>query len=254
MNALANKREIILFDNAGVGKSSGKVPPTFSGWAEDMETFVRALGLSKIDLLGFSMGGLAVTLLALNAPGLVRKLIIAGSTASVPSASFVSGAVWPREQADPKYVTQLASAVSLQEGRDALRDTFFPPNTAGERAFEQYWHRLGQRAEEPAQLGLLPMDPNGSAQIAAVVDAAKPSPEASFDRLGELTIPVLVANGDDDKLIPTSRSWELLTQLANAQLIIYPRGGHGFLWQYAERFAEDVNRFLDAKDFEDVQG
>lgn len=71
------------------------------------------------------------------------------------------------------------------------------------------------------------------------------NPGDSFDRLGELKMPVLVINGDDDLLIPTNRSWELLKGIDNAQLFIYPRAGHGFLWQYAKTVADDINKFLD---------
>lgn len=86
--------------------------------------------------------------------------------------------------------------------------------------------------------------------MAAFADALVPNPKAPFDRSGELKISVLVANGDNDVLVPTSLSYELLTQIENAQLIIYPKSGHGFIFQYAERFAGDVHRFLDGKDFE----
>lgn len=261
INNIAIEREVILFDNAGVGRSSGTVKPTFAGWAEDMIAFINSLGLKQVDLFGFSMGGLAgtshhkflalLTILvlevALAAPHLVRKLVIAGSRASVPS-SRVPGIIWPQEQAPNEPVTRLASAITVDEVHEALKASFNPPEAASE--FDKYWQRVSAREGEAPQLKGLTMEPNGNNQIAAIMDANEPQANSSFDRLGELKIPVLVMNGDNDILVPTSRSWELLVGIKNAQLIIYPRSGHGFLWQYAERVAGDTNRFLDGTDFE----
>ena len=187
---------------------------------------------------------------ALAAPELVRKLVIAGSRASVPEKGPVPGVVWPQDEAPMEYVTTLASAVTVEEGRDGLKFSCFPPTQKAGAAFDQYWQRLSSRSAETPQLELLSMDPNGNAQIAAIMDAARPQPNASFDRLGELKMPVLVMNGDSDVLVPASRSWELLKMIEDAQLIIYPHSGHGFLWQYPVRVAEDINRFLDSSDFE----
>ena len=192
----------------------------------------------------------AVLEAALAAPELVRKLIIAGSRASVPEKGPIDGIVWPQEEPPMKYFTSLVSATSLDEGREALRFSTFPATDIASAAFDRYWQRISSRTAEPPNLELLPMEPNGNNQIASVLGANQPQHNSSFDRLGELNMPVLVINGDEDTLVPTSRSWELLQRIENAQLIIYPRSGHGFLWHYAKRVAEDTNRFLDGSDFE----
>ena len=82
INVLAARRPVIIFDNAGVRKSSGEIPPTYQGWADNVITVVQVLGIKQIDLLGFSMGGCCVQMVALTAPWLVRKLILAGTRAS----------------------------------------------------------------------------------------------------------------------------------------------------------------------------
>jgi len=156
----------------------------------------------------------------------------------------------PQEQAPPVFITRLATAVTLEEGREALKYSCFPETDTAMAAADAYWKRLNQRSVEPPALELLPMEPNGGRQVAAIMDADQPQPNSSFDRLGELKMPVLVLNGDNDVLVPTSRSWELLKMIENAQLIIYPRSGHGFIWHYATRVGEDVNRFLSSTDFE----
>ena len=130
--------------------------------------------------------------------------------------------------------------------------SFFYETEHGRAAFEEYWKRVSERTAEKPLLQLLERDVGAKNQIAAVMDIDKPNARNSFDRLGELKMPVLVANGDDDALIPSSRSWELYHQIENAQLIMYPKAGHGFIWQYAELFAGHVATFLDGKDYDDL--
>src|SRR5262249_38697343 len=79
LQALSNEREVIVFDNAGIGYSTGTTPPTVTGMADGALEFIDALGLSTIDLLGWSMGGFIAQTVALARPGLVRRLVVAGS-------------------------------------------------------------------------------------------------------------------------------------------------------------------------------
>lgn len=251
VNTLAKSRPVIIFDNAGVGRSTGEIPETFQGWADDLISFVQALGLEKFDLLGFSMGGYCAQMTALTAPHLVRKLILSGTGSSTPSADHVPGVVWPREDPPPEAIKALAEADSrTEEGPRSIAFSFFYDDEQGRRAFEQYWKRVQERTAEPLNLELLERDGAGKRQFNAAIDSFKKNPRAAFDRLGELKMPVLVANGDNDVLIPTSRSWELYHQIQNAQLILYPRAGHGFIWQYAKLYATHVNMFLDGDEFE----
>ncbi|EXJ77544.1 hypothetical protein A1O3_09771 [Capronia epimyces CBS 606.96] len=252
VNALAKSRPIILFDNAGVGRSSGEVPETMQGWADNLIAFVNALGLKKIDLLGFSMGGYAVQMVALTAPQMIRKLVLSGTGGSTPSAEHIAGVVWPREQPPAQPIRALSEAVTREEGEKALAFSFFYDDDHGRAAFQKYWARVQERTAEPLILQLLDREGGGKRQFRAAVHSFKAGPPSSFDRLGELQMPVLVANGDNDVLIPSSRSWELVTQITNAQLIIYPRAGHGFIWQYAELFAAHVNMFLQGTEFDNL--
>ncbi len=250
INTLAKAREVIIFDNSGVGRSSGEVPETFQGRADDLIHFVEALGLPKFDLLGFSMGGYCAQMTALTAPHLIRKLILSATGSSTPSASHVDGVVWPRENPPPEPIKALAEAETSEEGPKSLAFSFFYDDDAGRLAFDRYWKRVQERTAEPLILDLLDRNGGTQRQMSAVIDSFTANPRAAFDRLGELKMPVLVANGDRDVLIPTSRSWEFLTQIENAQLIIYPRAGHGFLWQYPELYATHINMFLDGSEFE----
>lgn len=250
VNTLAQVRTVIIFDNAGVGRSSGEVPETFQGWADDLLCFVEAIGLEKFDLLGFSMGGYCAQMAALTAPHLVRKLILSGTGSSTPTADHVAGVVWPRENAPAEAIKALSGSEGSEEEPKSIQFSFFYDDEPGRAAFQQYWNRLHERTAEPLLLKLLDRDGAAQRQFNAATDSFKKNPQASFDRLGELKMPTLIANGDNDLLIPTSRSWEFLKQIPNAQLIIYPRAGHGFIWQYAQLYATHINMFLDGNEFE----
>jgi pimeloyl-ACP methyl ester carboxylesterase len=246
INSLAATRPVIIFDNAGVGRSTGEIPTNYQGWAEDAIAFVRSLGLSKIDLLGFSMGGCVVQQVALTAPDLIRKLIIAGSATSGPSpTSDVKGIVWPRESPPPEPIVALATAVTPEEVEKSLAFSFFYDDTAGRAHNHKYWERIHERnvPGEPNIHSFVDVE-TSKRQLASWVDYATPNPMYAFDRLGELRMPVLVVNGDKDVLVPTSRSWEMHVKIPNSQLLLYPRAGHGFIWQYAELFAEDLRQFF----------
>ncbi len=255
INALAAARPVVLFDQAGVGRSTGEVPLTFQGWADNVIALTTALGLDQIDLLGFSMGGMAVQMVALSAPQLVRKLILAGTTASQPSSSSVADIVWPRETAPREPINLLSTAITPREVEDALAYSFFYTDDHGRAAAKAYWNRICERdvAGEPRILDLLDRDAGAKRQYATAQDWSKPNPSYSFDRLSELRMPVLVLNGANDVLIPTSRSWELVSRISKAQLVIYPKAGHGFLYQYAELVAKHVNMFLDGNEYGNLE-
>ncbi|KAK3660024.1 hypothetical protein LTR56_000950 [Elasticomyces elasticus] len=249
---IAQGHPVIIFDQSGVGKSSGHIATTYQAWAENVIAFVTALGLTKIDLLGFSMGGCCVQMVALTRPDLVRRLIIAGSGPSVPCKRSTEGIVWPRDE-PPRYaITTLSTGNGTvrSEIEEGIRVSFFSDSKVGHEAAGAYFDRIYTRT--PSTCGgetvihdLLDTERTAE-QRKAYVDWSTPNPQNSFDRLGELNMPVLVLNGDDDLLIPTSRSWELVRGIPDAQLIIYPQAGHGFVWQYAKRVAEDIGRFLDS--------
>ncbi|KAK5726854.1 hypothetical protein LTR15_002744 [Elasticomyces elasticus] len=248
---IAQGRPVIIFDQSGVGRSSGQIATNYQTWAANVIAFVSALGLTKIDLLGFSMGGCCVQMVALNRPDLVRRLVIAGSGPSVPCKRSTEGIVWPRDE-PPRYAIMTLSkgdGTIREEIEEGIRVSFFQGSETGRRAARAYFDRIYTRT--PSTCGgenviydLLDAERTAE-QRKAYVDWSTPKPQNSFDRLSELKMPVLVVNGDDDLLIPTSRSWELVKGIPDAQLIIYPQAGHGFIWQYAKRVAEDVGRFLN---------
>lgn len=178
------------------------------------------------------MGGVAAQYVPLNAPGLVRKLILAGTRTSItPNAVEASG----------ESFAALKDSVTEQEFKDSWALSFFNDSAHGKAAAQASWDRIISRTEDRA--------PHLSVELAkrqteAFMSSMMPKPENAYERIHELSMPVLVVNGDNDTLVPTANSHELAQLLPFAEIHIYPNSGHGFLFQYAELFAKHVDFFL----------
>ena len=79
VEALAEGRRVIAVDLPGIGSSTGNVPRTIKGMAGAARAFISELGLTRIDLMGFSLGGFVAQQVTLDAPKLVRRLVLAGT-------------------------------------------------------------------------------------------------------------------------------------------------------------------------------
>lgn len=248
INTIAAQRPVILFDNAGVGKTTGSaVDGSIVQMAQHVVDFLTALNISKIDILGFSMGGFIAPLVYLNGPkGLVRKLIIAGSG---PSA----GEGLTQDSEDRREAINIYAAgpeVTLEH----MQKLFFYDSDSSRKAGEQWFSRISERNEstsgEPRAAWVSEGYADGGAglqnQAAALGRWANLEyrHEGSYDRLHEIGIPVFIAQGKDDFMVPTYNSFVMQQKLPDARLKIFPDSGHGFLYQFAEEFGGDVLHFL----------
>jgi pimeloyl-ACP methyl ester carboxylesterase len=225
---IAREREVILLDNRGVGASSGAVPDNVEDMARDVLRFVDALGLQQSDVLGFSLGGYVAQALALVRPRLIRRLVLAGTAPQ--------GAPKIHRWSDDVY------ALAAQDMLDPKRfiRLFFSGSEESRAKGMEFLGRISARTvERDAPTDLATRD----AQLAAIARWGIPDP-SKLARLAAITVPVFVANGDNDLMMITENSYLLAHHLPNAQLRIYPDAGHGFLDQYPEQFADHVNAFL----------
>lgn len=224
LDALAAEREVIVFDNRGTSLSGGDAPTTIDGLADGGIAFIRALGLTQVDVLGWSLGGIVAQGIALRAPDLVRRLVVAGSTpAGVPD----------QPAPGPRVGEILGHAVN--DDADYLY-LFFPETDQGRAAGLASLRRLDTRLTR------------SQAAVQADTYRAQLGAIATFGgyylRLAELKLPVLVANGAHDVMINSYASYAMSRQLPDAKVVLYSDAGHGFLFQHIADFAHDVNRFL----------
>ncbi len=224
LDALAVEREVIVFDNRGTSLSSGDAPTTIDGLADGAIAFIRALGLTQVDVLGWSLGGIVAQGVALRAPELVRRLVVAGSTpAGVPD----------QPAPGPRVGEILGHPVNDDEDYLYL---FFPETDQGRAAGLASLRRLDTRLVQ------------SQAAVKADTYRAQLGAIAAFGgyyrRLAELKLPVLVVNGAHDVMINSYATYAMSQQLPDAKVVLYSDAGHGFLFQHIADFAHDVNRFL----------
>ena len=226
IDGIAAQRRVIAFDNRGVGGSGGAVPPTIEAMGRDAIAFIRALGLKQVDLLGFSLGGGVAQMVALQAPDLVRRMILAGTGprggGGIDEINRVAALAY------------LKAALTLSDPRNFL---FFPRTPEGKRAAKDYFSRLKERTEDRDQ----PISLQARrAQLQAIKTAGLSAP----DDLSVITQPVFVANGDRDLMVDSSLSADMARRLPNAQLTIYLDSGHGGVFQHHRDFVPAVLDFL----------
>jgi pimeloyl-ACP methyl ester carboxylesterase len=230
-DAFAADREVVLFDNAGVGQSSGQARDTIEGLAADAGSFLDALGLDRIDLLGHSMGGEWAQLVALGRPSLVRRLVLVGTG---PRGGEGMSAQRPS--------TAELFAREYERQDEMWLPIFFSPSRHSQDAGRRYLTRIRARPQD--------RDTPVSAETARAHRVAaggwgQPARDG-YAYLEKITQPVLVVNGSTDIVIATGNSFTLQQHLPNAQLIVYPDSGHGAHFQYPELFVAQTRLFLDS--------
>jgi pimeloyl-ACP methyl ester carboxylesterase len=231
-DGFARDRPVVLFDNAGVAGSSGETPKTIEAMADHAAAFLDALGLSQVDVLGFSIGGYVAQALALHYAALVRRLILVGTGPRGGDASD-----------DPKYLEYARSTdpATGESGLEAFLYLFFRPTDTSQTSGKAFWERRHRRTRD--------VDPPSTpqtmaAQIAAAIEWREIRRER-FSELKDISQPTLVVNGHHDVMIPTINSYNLSQHIPRAQLIIYPDAGHGALFQFPELFVAHGRTFLE---------
>ena len=228
-DGLARSREVILFDNAGVGASSGEVPPSIPLMGANAITFIRALGLSKVDVLGFSIGGMVAQEIALQAPDLVRKLILVGTGPRGADMSTSKSADIFAGSYDPPEHLWLAVHFSSSEAS----------RTAG-LAFLERKHRRTDRDIEVTEAA--------AGRQREAIGAYVAGGQSAQDHLRNLLLPMLIVQGSNDVIIPSINSYVLQQKLPNAQLVLYPDANHGSFYQYPDLFVAEATLFLEEPD------
>jgi pimeloyl-ACP methyl ester carboxylesterase len=226
VDGIAAKHRAITFDNRGVGASSGSTPTTIEEMARDAVTFIRALGFDQVDLFGFSLGGMIAQVIAQEEPGLVRKMILAGTgPAGGDGIEKVT------------RITYLDTARGLLTRRDPKEFLFFTRTPNGRRAAKEFLARLEERTNDRDKAISVS---SFRAQLKAIHRWGKAKPAD----LSSIHQPVLVINGESDKMVPSKNTVDLDRRLPNSQLVLYPDAGHGGVFQFHEDFVKRALEFL----------
>jgi pimeloyl-ACP methyl ester carboxylesterase len=228
-DALASGREVILFDNAGIGRSTGKVPEGVPGMAAHALAFLDALGLERVDLFGFSLGGMVAQEIALARPSLVRKMLLVGT------APEGGEEIMHLENPEIKQIFDSNLPASQR-----LVKLFFAPSASSQAAGEAFMARLAQRNQD--------REPVSGPEIATAQIAAFRAWEAftgeRFAKLRKIGQPCLVVSGVFDMMIPVRNCYLLSEHLPNAVLLTLPDSGHGSLFQFHQFFTRQAATFL----------
>ncbi|MCY1143614.1 alpha/beta hydrolase [Actinoplanes sp. Pm04-4] len=228
VDALATERRVIAFDNAGVGGSSGTTPSTVAGMARDALAFLDALGLTRADVLGFSLGSFVAQEIALIRPDAVRRLVLA--SAAPQGAAGMHG-----------WAPEVIGAVGQPEtGPADYLGVFFTPSDSSRKSGQEVLGRIYGRTDDRDEATSWQ---TRQAQYDAICAWGIPD-HSRLERLGGITAPVLVANDDSDPMILPRYTHLLGGLIPDARVTIYPDAAHGFLFQHHDAFAAEVLDFL----------
>jgi pimeloyl-ACP methyl ester carboxylesterase len=226
VDGIAAQRHVIVFDNRGVGASTGSPANSIEQMADDAITFVKGTGFKQIDLFGFSMGGMIAQEIVLNEPQLVRRMILAGTgPAGGEGISAVAG------------VANIDLLLGLFTGQDPKQYLFFTRTPNGIEAGKAFLARLKERSQARDQ----------EIAVGAYVAQLQALSAWGQKKPADLSVvkqPVLIVNGDDDRMVPTPNSHDLARRLPNSTLIIYPDAGHGGVFQNHTDFVPKAVEFL----------
>ena len=226
MDGIASERHVICFDNRGVGATKGKTPKTITEMAKDARAFIHAFGFEKVDLIVFSLGGFISQEILLQEPQLIRKAIITGTG--------------PAGGKGIKNVTKITYQDILRglfSFKDAKTYLFFNRNNNGKKSAKEFLTRLKERKEnrdKKMSIG------NFQRQLKAIHAWGLQAPQD----LSVIKQPVLVANGDNDRMVPSGNTTDLSKRISNSEIIIYKDAGHGGIFQYHEEFVKSTLEFL----------
>src|SRR5712692_881125 len=223
LNAIAASHRVIVFDNAGVGLSSGQTPGTFAGMADDATRFLGALGVGRADVVGWSIGGMVAQALLVRHPSLVRRAVL---LATIPPGGTA--------EQFPPMSDEVRKTVSKPAGGtdDDFLFLFFAPSEASRNAGRASLARLRTRTGGPSP----PVSAEATRNQVAALTHWYRGADGILKSIRQIDRPVLVATGNQDAMFSVQQSVVLAREIPTARLSIYPDSGHAFMFQPTQSF------------------
>lgn len=220
-DALAERFQVVLLDNRGIGESEAPAGPyTAAEMADDVVRVLDEAGVERAHIVGTSLGGMIAQELALRTER-VERLVLVCTTPGGPSAAPM-----------PKATAQLIAEAASMEPLVALRR--FVENALAPGAPEELVERILAHRLRTAQ-----------APTAWAAQAAAGMSFDAWDRLPELRAPTLVLHGTEDVVVDPANSTLLVERIPDARLEWLPGCGHLLFWEEPERFVALVGEFLE---------
>lgn len=226
MDGIAPKHQIIAFDNRGVGATEGKTPITIAEMAKDAIRFIKAMGFEKVDIVGFSMGAFIAQEILLQEPQLVRKVVMTGTGPA--------GGEGIKNVSKITYLDMLRGYLTFRDPKFYL---FFNQNKNGKKSAKEFLARIKERTENRDKKIKIQ---SFSSQLKAIHSWGLQKPQD----LSVIKQAVLIANGDNDRMVPSSNTYDLAKRISNSELIVYKDAGHGGIFQNHEEFVKSALTFL----------
>ena len=229
LDTLAAQHDVILFDNIGIGYTEGAPMKTVDAYASGAVEFIEALGLSQVDLLGWSFGGVVAQGVTLRRPDLIRRLIVAGSGSGTAPGMPLMG--------------ERVATIMSKPGADVedLLYLFYPETDAARAKGIEHFGKV--TAAMPENAPVVSQDA-AMGQLEAITATLSAPWHQVVQNLKKITLPVLYANGAHDVMIDAFASYVAVQELPNAKLVLYSDAGHAFLFQHLEDFTAEVEGFL----------
>ena len=227
MDSIAAQHQIISFDYRGVGATTGKQGKSIPDMSTDVIAFIHALGYNKVDLLGFSMGGMVAQEILLKEPQLARKVILAGT-----------GPRGGKGVSDVVGLTYKDIFKGLITFRDAKFYLFFTQNKIGKEAARNFLSRLKERN----------ISRDTKVKVSVLRNQLKAIAAWGHDKPADLSVfkhPIFIANGDVDRMVPTPNSYDMAKRFPNNEIKIYENSGHGGIFQYHDKFVKSALDFFN---------
>jgi pimeloyl-ACP methyl ester carboxylesterase len=219
---LATDHQVVMLDNAGVGQTAPVASPlTITEMANQTSALISTLGLGRVAVLGWSMGGMVAQALVVLHPAQVSKLVLAATQPGTGHARAIPPA---------------AAAAAASSNPAAILSVLFPPgDSAAAQSYVAGILRYPSSYRAP---------PTAIAAQEVAVEQWMAGHDTAGVRFGRVRLPVLVADGTLDQLDPSANDRSLAHMVPGAKLLLYPGAGHGFLFQDMASFLPAVDRFL----------